>query len=364
MKAPRHARDGFLTKEPFTRGRNMPLNNNSQKVQTAAARLAMLPVVRSACTKLSVLYIDTKCSHPNLKSVCEGLESSVTAIVSPVIVKLEPQISIANDVACKSLDWLETTFPGIHAPTEEIVANAKNKMHEIQQVVSIAANGTVDCVQHTVTWLMGRVQQADDQADRPFVERAISVASTGLDSALNVSEALVDQVLPPTEEDKKEEARLLEGFEAATLKRSYPVRLGSLVAKVCRRTYNVVGPKMQSVQVMENLSRSSGLVLDLLTSWQTWVWSVQGLPQYMQHQVISAFFFISQLNVSRPPSQNHHEPNHDSCPKAEETTLTPKNMVQVLPQITSPASPTCRMRKPVKTPVSETGCRVKGCVRR
>ncbi|TMS23560.1 Perilipin-2 [Larimichthys crocea] len=169
MKAPRHARDGFLTKEPFTRGRNMPLNNNSQKVQTAAARLAMLPVVRSACTKLSVLYIDTKCNHPNLKSVCEGLESSVTAIVSPVIVKLEPQISIANDVACKSLDWLETTFPGIHAPTEE----------------------------HTVTWLMGRVQQADDQADRPFVERAISVASTGLDSALNVSEALMDQVLPP-----------------------------------------------------------------------------------------------------------------------------------------------------------------------
>lgn len=29
-------------------------------------------------------------------------------------------VSIANDVACKSLDWLETTFPGIHAPTEEV----------------------------------------------------------------------------------------------------------------------------------------------------------------------------------------------------------------------------------------------------
>ncbi len=69
-----------------------------QKVQSAAARLAKLPVVRSACTKLSVLYIDTKCSHPNLKSACEVLESSVTAIgaaacdrVSHVIVKLEPQ---------------------------------------------------------------------------------------------------------------------------------------------------------------------------------------------------------------------------------------------------------------------------------
>ncbi|KAG8014769.1 hypothetical protein GBF38_003396 [Nibea albiflora] len=117
---------------------------------------------------------------------------------------------------------------------------------------------------------------------------------------------------------------------------------------------------------MENLSRSSGLVLDLLTSWQTWAWSVQGLPQYIQHQLISAFFFISQMyNLSRPPSKNHRDPNsnYDSCPNADEASTTaPKNVVQVLPQTTSP---TCRMRKPVKTPpVFESGCKVKGCVRR
>uniref|UniRef100_A0A3Q3N4E8 Uncharacterized protein n=1 Tax=Mastacembelus armatus TaxID=205130 RepID=A0A3Q3N4E8_9TELE len=98
-----------------------------QKVPSAAARVAKLPVVSSVCSKLLVLYTDTKRSHPNLKSVCEVLENSVTGLgsaacdrVSPVIVKLEPQISIANDVACKSLDWLETTFPVIHAPTEEV----------------------------------------------------------------------------------------------------------------------------------------------------------------------------------------------------------------------------------------------------
>lgn len=38
------------------------------------------------------------------------------------------------------------------------------------------------------------------------------------------------------------------GFEAATV-RSYPVRLVSLAAKLCRRTYHVVWAKMQSVQV-------------------------------------------------------------------------------------------------------------------
>lgn len=84
----------------------------------------------------------------------------------------------------------------------QIVATVKNKMHEIQDVVSIAANGSVDCVHMAVTWLMGRIQEADDQADQPLLERAISVASTGLDSALIMSEALMDRMLPPAEEDK------------------------------------------------------------------------------------------------------------------------------------------------------------------
>lgn len=61
-----------------------------QKMQSAAARLCKLPMVHLACSKLSVLYIDTKCSHPNLRSVCEVLESSVTAVISPVLVRMEP----------------------------------------------------------------------------------------------------------------------------------------------------------------------------------------------------------------------------------------------------------------------------------
>ncbi|XP_026158907.1 perilipin-2-like [Mastacembelus armatus] len=232
----------------------MPTNNN-QKVPSAAARVAKLPVVSSVCSKLLVLYTDTKRSHPNLKSVCEVLENSVTGLgsaacdrVSPVIVKLEPQISIANDVACKSLDWLETTFPVIHAPTEEVVASAKSKIHEIQDAVSVTANGTMDCVHHTVTWMMERMQQADDGTNKSFVKRAITVASVGLDSALSMSEAMVDQVLPPTEEDKKEDTSPTEGFEAPALQ-SYPERVIFLTAKLFRRTYYMLIAKMQSVQV-------------------------------------------------------------------------------------------------------------------
>lgn len=65
------------------------------------------------------------------------------------------------------------------------------------------------CVQHTVAWMIERVQQVDDGTNQSLVERAISVATVGLDSALNMSEALVEQVLPPTEEDKGMYCRLV-----------------------------------------------------------------------------------------------------------------------------------------------------------
>lgn len=72
-------------------------------------------------------------------------------------------------------------------------------MGEIQGVVS----GAVECVQHTATWMVGRILQAeDDGTNQSLVQRAIRVTTLGLDSALTSSEALIDEVFPPTEEDK------------------------------------------------------------------------------------------------------------------------------------------------------------------
>ncbi|KAL6110717.1 plin2 [Pungitius sinensis] len=298
----------------------MPINNN-QKVQSAAARLAKLPVVRSACTKLSVLYIDTKSSHPSLRSVCDAVESRVTAVVAPVMVKLEPQISIANGVACKSLDWLETAFPIINTPPEQIVATAKNKMLEIQAVVSIAAYGTRDCVEYTVAWVTGSTQPAGDQAGRPLAKRPTGL---GKDSALMVRGPLA------AEEDAEEKADLWRGCT---------VRLVSLVTKLCRTTYHMVGSKMQCAQISENLCRSKGLVQDLQTRWMAVTCSLQVLPQYMQHQLVSAFFFIAEMyKLSCPEPKRSRSHRFRSVPKAAE--------VQVYPQAKTP----CRMRWQAKTP--------------
>lgn len=79
-------------------------------------------------------------------------------------------------------------------------------MREVQDAVSIAASGSVECAHMAVTWLMGRMQQAEG---RPLLERAITVASMGLDSSLHMLEVLMDRVLPPTDEGLSLNVKLL-----------------------------------------------------------------------------------------------------------------------------------------------------------
>ncbi|XP_071753124.2 perilipin-2-like [Centroberyx gerrardi] len=357
----------------------MPRNNNFS--QNAVVRLTKLPMVHSACATLSVLYLDTKCSHPSLKSVCEVLENGVTSIgsvaydsVSPVIIKLEPQISIANHVACKGLDWLETAFPVLQKPTEKIAASAKNKMLEVKDLASIAGNGTVDCVQHAVTWVTGRMQQAtdptrkmadDDGVDQSLVKKAISVASLGLDSALSVTEALMDQLLPPSEEDREEEAKTVKSFEAATGGTSYPVRLVSLTAKLCRRTCHKVGATMHTVKVMESLSSSTVLVQHLQTSWLTLAWSLHGLPQHLQHRAVCLLFFVSQMyNLSRPISQHNLPDRVRGSLSAALAYLAPNSPLNSMPPVQPQARSNGRMRRPAKTSGFGNGRNAKGYAHR
>ncbi|XP_023812916.1 perilipin-2 [Oryzias latipes] len=279
----------------FQSAQKMPSNNNKEAV-SAAARMAKLPAVRSACAALSILYKDVKGSSPGVRVLCEALESRVGALsteacsrASPLMDKLENQISLANNVACKSLDWLEASFPIIQSPTDQVVASAKTKIHEIRGKVSIAASGTVECLQHTVSWIVTRMLPADGTT-QSVAERALSLANMGLD----FSEALLDHVLPPTEEENEAKAHLVEGFEGGSGRERS--RIVSLSVKLYRRTYHVVICKVQSFQ-------------DLQTTWK-----LQELQKYMQHLAVSAFFFITQmynlghLSPERKQSQSRGHP--------------------------------------------------------
>ncbi|XP_077426830.1 perilipin-2-like isoform X2 [Vanacampus margaritifer] len=324
--------------------------------QTAASRVAQLPLVRSAYGNLSVLYGETKSINASLKSVCEGLESGVTLFgsvavqrVSPVITKLKPQVSFANDVACKSLDWLEATFPVLHTPTDQLVAGVRSKVLEVQDAVNIVAHGTVDCVQHAVTCMMAKVQQPVDQS---LVERAVSASNVGLDSALNISEALVDRMLPPTEEEKKEEVVLVEDSQAAAFESRYSVRLMTLSITLCRRTIQLAGAKIHSAQIMEALSTNSGQRRILQSSWLALTWSLEQLPLHVQQQIVSTFFYFTEMYNLRAVQQSG--PKQDGAthlrPAALEATPSPYKGVKNNPR----ANSNWRARRPASTSLIES----------
>uniref|UniRef100_A0A0E9XJL5 Uncharacterized protein n=1 Tax=Anguilla anguilla TaxID=7936 RepID=A0A0E9XJL5_ANGAN len=101
--------------------------------QSVVTRVANLPLVSSTYDMVCNVYTNTKDSHPYIRSVCEVAEMGVKTISSvaltsamPIIGKLEPQIAMANDLACKGLDKIEKTLPILHQPSEQIVASAKD----------------------------------------------------------------------------------------------------------------------------------------------------------------------------------------------------------------------------------------------
>ncbi|XP_033992563.1 perilipin-2 isoform X1 [Trematomus bernacchii] len=106
--------------------------------QSVVDRVTSLPLVISTYGLVSSVYSNTKDTHPYLKSVCEAAEQGVRTITSvafttasPIIDKLEPQIAIANDLACKGLDKIEKTLPILHQPSEQMKGPLDNVMDHL-----------------------------------------------------------------------------------------------------------------------------------------------------------------------------------------------------------------------------------------
>lgn len=95
-------------------------------------------------------------------------------------------------------------------------------MSEIQDVVSIAANGSAECVSMGVAWLMVRVEIPQNRG-LPLVDRPVAAAAAGLEIALTRSEALVDRMFPPAEDDKGLWINGASVVEACVAKAVYPV---------------------------------------------------------------------------------------------------------------------------------------------
>ncbi|XP_076581168.1 perilipin-2 [Chaetodon auriga] len=233
--------------------------------QNVVNRVTSLPLVSSTYDLVSSMYTNTKDTHPYIKTVCEVAEQGVRNIssvvfttASPIIDKLEPQIAIANDLACKGLDRIEKTLPILHQPSEQIVTSAKDAVATAKVAVTGTVSGAKDTVSDTLTSAVEKTRGAvQDRVEKTravvsvgvstvLESRVAQLVSSGVDTALSTSESLVEQYLPLTEEELELEAKTVRGF--GEKEPSYYVRLGSLSTKLRKRAYTRAVARIQDAK--------------------------------------------------------------------------------------------------------------------
>ncbi|XP_078054263.1 perilipin-3-like [Mustelus asterias] len=260
-----------------------PQENGEQ--QNVVSRVTNLPLVSSAYDMVSAVYNSTKENHPYVKTVCDVAEQGVKTIsavavsgAKPIIDKLEPQITAANEFACKSLDKLEEKLPILQQSTPQVVADTKELVSSTITVAKDAVSNTVTGAKNTVTGVVdlakGTVHGGIEKTKTIMAEGVNTVMAsrvgqmmvTGVDSALNKSEEMVDHYLPMTEEELATLATSVEGAEVAPAhQQSYYVRLGSLSSKVRHRAYQHSTSKMQQArQSSQDIMAQLHTTMDLI----------------------------------------------------------------------------------------------------
>ncbi|NWW40000.1 PLIN3 protein, partial [Panurus biarmicus] len=268
--------------------------------QSIGTRVANLPLVSSAYDMVSSAYTCTKESHPCVRSVCDAAEKGVKTLTAaavsgaqPLLTRLEPQISTANEYACKGLDKLEEKLPILQQSSQKVpgtVAGAKDAVSSTvagaKDAVSSTVAGAKDAVTSRVTGVMDMTKgavQGGVELTRSAVSSGVStvgqMVASGVGSVLGKSEELVDHYLPMTDEELAKLATAVEGFEPEQQRQqqSYFVRLGSLSTKVRHRALQHSLGKLQSArQSSQDLLAQLQRTLDLVEHLR------QGVDQRLQ----------------------------------------------------------------------------------
>ncbi|XP_039942701.1 perilipin-3-like isoform X2 [Hirundo rustica] len=139
-----------------------PAQPKAEEQQSIGTRVANLPLVSSAYDMVSSAYTCTKESHPCVRSVCDAAEKGLRTLTAaaasgaqPLLTRLEPQISTANELACKGLDKLEEKLPILQQPPQKIISDTKllvtSTVTGAKDVLTSTVAGAKDAVSNTMT---------------------------------------------------------------------------------------------------------------------------------------------------------------------------------------------------------------------
>lgn len=290
-----------------------PAQPKAEEQQSIGTRVANLPLVSSAYDMVSSAYACTKESHPYVRSVCDAAEKGVKTLTAaavsgaqPLLTRLEPQISTANEFACKGLDKLEEKLPILQQPPEKLISDTKllvtstvtgakdvltSTVAGAKDAVTSTVAGAKDAVTSRVTGVMDMTKgavQGGMELTRSAVSSGVStvvgssvgqMVASGVGSVLGKSEELVDHYLPMTDEELAKLATAVDGFEPEQQRQqqSYFVRLGSLSTKLQHRALQHSLGKLQSArQSSQDLLAQLQRTLDLVEHLR------QGMDQKLQ----------------------------------------------------------------------------------
>ncbi|KAL4658676.1 perilipin-1 isoform X1 [Arapaima gigas] len=221
-------------------------------------RLLKLPLVSATCQVIEKTYVSTKHSHPVVCTVFETYELGAKTAASlalwtaqPALHKLESKISAVNNLVCKGLDKLEEKIPALQYPPEKLASG-------ITVMVSSTVQSAKETLSHPIASTSSKALSAASTSynlacslvtgsmDLVLSSVPIHLAMEGVDNALNLTEHLIDYMLPASEEEmEKGTTWQQESDDNISMSKPSYKRLGDLAGTICHRAYNQISCRIQ-----------------------------------------------------------------------------------------------------------------------
>ncbi|XP_009072293.1 PREDICTED: perilipin-1 [Acanthisitta chloris] len=188
--------------------KNQTLQNGSAK-ENVVQRVLQLPVVSSTCETLQRTYTSTKEAHPLVASVCEvyekGVQSASTLAMKgmePVVRKLEPQLTVANNLACRGLDQLEEKIPALQYPVDKLASELKDTIScPLQSAKSTIGSSMDKIIELAAEGYEATKSTVETTAKYTRRNSVTQMAAAGVDTALGGLEKLMEYLLPEEDEE-------------------------------------------------------------------------------------------------------------------------------------------------------------------
>ncbi|XP_065590056.1 perilipin-1 [Cyrtonyx montezumae] len=244
---------------------------NGRAKENVLQRVLQLPVVSSTCESLQRTYTSTKEVHPLVASVCEVYEQGVKGAstlamwsVEPVVRRLEPQFTMANNLACRGLDHLEEKIPVLQYPIEELASKLKDTISTPIQSAKSTIGYSMEKILGLAVGGYETTKSTMETTARYSRSNSVSqMAIAGMDTALGGLEKLMEYLLPEEEEEEdlkpkqtcrpaakvsKQQSRTYRAHSAPSAPSSAPStlgRIGALVSTVSHRAYQHTAQNFQ-----------------------------------------------------------------------------------------------------------------------